>query len=224
MKIKATTTKALALLLAALSLIEVSFGEVFSDAAALAESRIYAQNSWFDCVGLYGAKVGDVWYSYGTAVLIGDGSWVLISGHQKLNVPAHGDEGFILHKPDGSTKSITVASGAYVHPGCSPGFYDYGDDVALLKLISAATEATPATFYAGQYTRGMSYSMAGFGLPGIAGQATMAFDGIKRAGNNIGNSFGGDIRIPGQGPQYVGADFDSPSSGNALPLEWLGAN
>jgi hypothetical protein len=198
-------------------------GEVFSDEAALAQSQIYAQNGWFDCVGVYGVQQGGTWHGYGSSVLIADGSWALITGHQAAN-QTYTANAFVLKNADGSLRSLTTIDAVYVNPGYAPGFYDSGDDITLLHLTSRVTEVTPAVLYGSDYVRGMGYSMAGFGQAGIAGQATMAYDGIKRAGNNMGNSFGGDIRLPGQGPQYIGADFDSPGSGGASALEWLGSN
>jgi len=198
----------------------VSRGEVFSDAAALADAQPFAAtNECFLPVGAFGLLQSGSWNAAGTVELI-DQNWSLLTGHQVNSQPFDAVR-ITFRSPAGNSILARVRADAiYVHPGCSDGFYDWGDDITLLHLAAPIANITPVVRFRGVDVRGTTYCAGGFGCPGVAGLVTnLVYDGVKRAGMSVSDCFGGDSALPGQGRQYVGAEFDNPGSWRAIPRE-----
>ena len=194
---------------------------VFSDEAALAQSSVFGQNPMFNSVGQVGLYDQGSWWNGGSGVIIGDGSWVLCSGHQ-LNSRSFSDVRFLLRDSTGQPTTDVIGGTCYVYPGFSGSGTGQGVDLALIHLSIQIPSVQPSTLFSGTQgsLSGVTASMCGFGYPGIAGSGVGAYDRIKRAGENII----GDASYPSWlESQYLISRFDAPSSPSAVALEWQGS-
>ena len=176
----------------------------------------------FDNVGVIGLYTSSgSWDAAGTGVVIGDGSWVLLSGHQ-LNQWSYSNVRFSLRNSVGAITTVVNASSWFTYPGFTGSGTGQGVDLGLIHLSEPIICVSPADLYSGSQSSlsGVTACMAGFGQPGIAGSGVSPYDGIKRAGENII----GDASYPSWlESQYLISRFDAPDSASAVALEWQGS-
>jgi hypothetical protein len=199
---------------------------VFSDQAALDQASVFAaQNSIFNPVVrvsvyhdfLAGTGAG------GSAVVVGNGDWLLTSGHILTSVVSQGGIEQIRVKVGNDAKNpdlVVHGDSWHVYPGYAGGA-GLGVDLALIHLATPINSVVPASLYGGPQSSltGVPANMCGYGIPGIAGLGLITDDDLKRAGGNII----GDVSYPSVEPQYIVSRFDSPQSGLAVALEWQGS-
>ena len=183
----------------------------------------FAADSMFQSAGAVWANWDDGWHQ-ATGVLIHP-EWVLTAGHPLLG---NDDLG-------GGISEVRFYTGAdsyqWEHKVFADQWFAYdgytaarpsgtGVDLGLIHLVDPIFDIVPAEIYRGTDTRDTLMHMAGYGDHGFAGSST-SFDGLKRAGNNVANAFGGDFGYWSIEEQFWIADFELP--GRAEPLEWQGA-
>ena len=164
---------------------------------------------------------------FGSGVLIA-GQWILTAAH-------------LLRYNNGAGTIYNPTSVTYVLNGTTynaeeffthPDYQDNttgGFDLGLIHLSTPITGVTPAQLYTGSSELNATGTIVGYGWGGIGSDgAANTFDygaqasqyqyNVKRAGQNVINqtSYFGNSN-------YLGVNFDNPSGGNALPLEYLPA-
>ncbi len=198
---------------------------LYLNQADLDQGDDYAYNAMFDPVGFMYLKKDGLWQRGGSGVLI-DSQWVLTAGHVIVGNDDLGGgisdiQFFTGHDLFGGDYQRAIADAWYIYPGFSGSHAPAtGVDLGLLHLTDPVVGVDPAVLFSGEDQRGTVMHMAGFGRPGTAANGYGAFDGIKRAGNNIAQEFGGD-RPPWHRAesQYWLADFNAFYD-DAQPLEW----
>jgi hypothetical protein len=66
--------------------------------------------------------------------------------------------------------------------------------------------------------------MCGYGAPGTHDAGELAFDGVKRAGTNVIEGFGGTGWYDDYAPYFTFSEFNRPSDSDVTPLEMLISN
>jgi len=91
-----------------------------------------------------------------------------------------------------------------------------GSDFGLVHLSSSLTAIPPPLLYTGTSLLGQSCTFVGYGFTGTGLTGWKTLDGQKRGFQDVV-----DVNNPNFGnvASVFGATFDSPTSGNALPLE-----
>ncbi len=193
---------------------------VFSDLGTLEQARIFGQDPRFAPVGVIGLDFGDGFLAIGSGVVIGDGSWVLLSGHQ-LNHSGINGAAFAIRDAAGVNTEVSIAQSWMVYPGFTGTGTGQGVDLGLMRLSQPITSVTPATLFRGSASDlyGQTLSMAGFGLPGIAGQG-ISDSRLRYAGVNVVN----DVPRPSfLESTYLYTEFTAPNAPGGLQLEWGGS-
>lgn len=177
----------------------------------------YAYDPIFQAVGSVAGWDGTNWRLVGSGVLI-DESWVMLTGHQVTRgYEAYrfslGNDLFQPH----NGRSIAEA---YYYNGSGGNLFS--PDLALLKLQESITSVTPAVIYQGNdLAVGMHIAFAGYGLPGYYPTGELAFDGLKRAGENIISEVGPNA---GMSADRFKWDFGPANGTPSLSLEMNGSN
>jgi len=196
---------------------------LFNTAEVLENARIFALDSTFDPVGLFtGTNSNNETFVVGSGILI-DPYWVLTAGHVTLSGPGvlWQSMEFNLSADTGANPDKFIPADLWIpYPG-----YDTtvpvgtGSDIALVRLSEPVFDVTPAARFYGEDVAGIHLLMAGYGNPGVW-PTSGAFDGIRRAGENVGDSLGG---LEGEvEEQYWLAEFDDATE-QPLPIEWVGS-
>jgi len=91
-----------------------------------------------------------------------------------------------------------------------------GSDFGLVHLSSSLTAIPPPPLYTGSSLLGQTCTFVGYGFTGTGLTGWKTLDGQKRGFQDVV-----DVNNPNFGnvASVFGATFDSPTSGNALPLE-----
>jgi len=196
---------------------------LYTSQQALEDARLFALEPLFQSVGLFtatGASTGNSFIA-GSGVLI-DPYWVLTAGHVATTLPSGWESMEFNFAADvGANLDQFVAADLWMpFPGYDPSIgAGKGNDIGLVRLSSPIFDVAPAERFYGEDIEGTEMVMAGYGNPGVwPNEGT--FDGIRRAGENIGDSFGFDFGLSQWEEQYWVADFDQASSQNPFPLEW----
>jgi hypothetical protein len=196
-----------------------SVAGVFSDLGTLEQARIFGQDPRFNSVGVVGLDFGTGFLAMGSGVVIGDGSWVLLSGHQ-LNQSGIVGGAFAIRDSAGVNTEVSIAQSWMVYPGFTGTGTGQGIDLGLMRLSSPITSVSPANLFRGSVSDlyGQTLSMAGFGSPGIAGQG-ISDSRLRYAGINVVN----DVPRPGfLESTYLYTEFTAPTAPGGLQLEWGG--
>ena len=151
--------------------------------------------------------------------MIGDGSWILFSGHQ-LNHSGIIGGAFAIRDSAGVNTEVSIAQSWMVYPGFTGTGTGQGIDLALMRLSSPITSVSPANLYRGPVSDlyGQTLSMAGFGLPGVAGQE-LPYSRLRYAGMNVVNDVPRPFYLESE---YLHVEFTAPNTGG-LQLEWGGS-
>ncbi len=180
----------------------------------------YANLPIFDSVGFFsGSPFAGASTAIGSATVIDDGWWGLTAAHNIIGSSGQRYGAFQFGLGSSITAppmNLSTVDQFWVHPGFTPGQTGKTMDVALLHFSSQITSVAPAIRARDVENRGMQIDIAGFGVPGTASTGPQAFDGNKRGGENIVESFGGDGRYYNIQPQYMMAAFDNPLYGGLL--------
>lgn len=190
----------------------------FGSPESLEQARIFGQDSRFGSVGVVGLDFGSGFLAAGSGVVIGDGSWVLLSGHQ-LNHPGINSAAFAIRDSAGVNTEVSIAQSWMVYPGFAGTGTGQGVDLALMRLSSPITSVSPANLFRGPVSDlyGQTLSMAGFGLPGIAGEG-VSDSRLRYGGVNVVNDVPRPVLLDSG---YIYTHFTAPNAGG-LPLEWNG--
>ena len=196
---------------------------MYLDQASLDAADEFALDSRFESVGwLAGSGNDGSWVVAGSAVLI-NSEWLLTAGHvaEGAKVDGYSSLYFSLSTSIyGSDPGYVQADAWYVYPGYSS---DVGVatnvDLALIHLSEAVVGVSPAVLYSGEDERGTVLYAAGYGAPGTVSSGVGDFDGVKRAGSNVGEAFGDDPPWVFAENQYWFSSFDAYDS-NKQSLEW----
>jgi hypothetical protein len=196
-----------------------ALGAIFSDFAALEQAQVFGQDPRFNSVGVVGLDFGDGFLAMGSGVVIGDGSWILLSGHQ-LNHSGIVGGAFAIRDSAGVNTEVSIAQSWMVYPGFTGTGTGQGVDLGLMRLSSPITSVTPANLYRGSVSDlyGETLSMAGFGLPGVAGQG-LPYSRLRYAGMNVVNDVPRPFYLESE---YLHVEFTAPNTGG-LQLEWGGS-
>jgi hypothetical protein len=192
---------------------------VFSDLGTLEQARIFGQDPRFNSVGVVGLDFGNGFLAMGSGVVIGDGSWVLLSGHQ-LNHSGIVGGAFAIRDSAGVNTEVSIAQSWMVYPGFTGTGTGQGVDLGLMRLSSPITSVSPAKLFRGSVSDlyGQTLSMAGFGFPAIAGQEP-SVSRLRYGGVNVVN----DVARPSfLESGYLYTEFTAPNSPGGLQLEWGG--
>jgi V8-like Glu-specific endopeptidase len=215
-----TTLKSFSLVVAAVVLAASQFASasIIRDDVPDSSYLTYAQNSMFDSTVSVWVQKADGWYGASGVVISVDTSssspLVLFSGHQLK----------------GATGGIMVFAGADAYHSTdfayadawvqNPGYSETpgtGVDLALLHLTKSFSSA--AQLYRGTDQPGTMLYMADFGYYGTASTGPVGFDGLKRAGTNVGAELGEGLIAP----EFWVCPFDWPDSYRTTLLEWMTA-
>ena len=191
---------------------------VVSDLGTLEQARVFGQDPRFNSVGVVGLDFGNGFLAVGSGVVIGDGSWVLLSGHQ-LNHSGIVGGAFAIRDSAGVNTEVRIAQSWMVYPGFTGTGTGQGVDLALMRLSSPITSVSPANLFRGPVSDlyGQTLSMAGYGLPGIAGEG-VSDSRLRYGGVNVVN----DVARPSfLESGYLYTEFTAPNAGG-LQLEWGG--
>jgi hypothetical protein len=196
-----------------------SVAGVFSDLGTLEQARIFGQDPRFNSVGVVGLDFGAGLIARGTGVVIGDGSWILLSGHQ-LNHSGIVGGAFAIRDSAGVNTEVSIAQSWMVYPGFTGTGTGQGVDLGLMRLSSPITSVSPANLFRGPVSDlyGQTLSMAGFGSPGIAGQG-ISDSRLRYAGMNVANDVLRPISLESG---YLYTEFTAPGAPGGLQLEWGG--
>jgi hypothetical protein len=199
---------------------------IFNTFAALEESKQFGQDVMFSSVGLLtGYNAAGTELLAGSGVLI-DPWWVLTAGHVPFDEPGLYFESMRFNPSANVPENLDKFVGAaawYTFPG-----YDRdvpagkGNDIGLIRLSEPIFDVQPAQRFYGEDEVNTHLLMAGYGKPGVWPNVG-AFDGIRRAGENIGTSFG-TTGVTAAEEQYWMVNFSWQLSGTPLPLEWQGSD
>jgi hypothetical protein len=166
------------------------------------------------------ASVGRIDEMVGSSAYIGSGTliapdWVLTAAHVA---------------DDATDISFTIgglkydAAEWFVHPSWT-GNLLAGYDIGLVKLATPITDIAPAVRYTGLAEIGLPGVMVGFGLTGTGRTGAKTFDGQKRGGQNMIDSYVGKLATEAR---ILLVDFDNPGNrrdnrfGSAVPLDLEG--
>ena len=196
---------------------------IFNTAAALEQSAIFALDPVFDPVGLLvGTNSVGANFVAGTGVLI-DPYWVLTAGHVNFASFANPwDEMRFFPSPDvlNNQDYVFHADAWFAYPGHDRTVpAGKGNDIGLVRLVDPIFDIAPAIRFYGEDVEGTEMIMAGYGNPGVWPNEG-DFDGIRRAGQNIGDSFGFSLGANSAEEQFWVARFSQFTSENPFPVEW----
>jgi len=196
---------------------------IYNSLEAMEDARLFALDPMFQSVGMFvGTDDNGDDFVAGSGVLINP-YWVLTAGHVPYADPGLlWDEMRFSTSPDVLNNLDTFISADMWMP--FPGFDTAtvdpgkGNDIGLARLSEPIFDVEPATRFYGDDIEGTEMVMAGYGNPGVWPHVG-SFDGIRRAGQNIGDQFG-STGLTNAETQYWLSDLDQASSQNPLPLEW----
>ena len=200
---------------------------IFRFQSDLDQADEFGQSSVFDPVGLLvGTDATGASFVAGSGVLI-DPHWVLTAGHVPFQTGSTLFESLRFSTSADTLNNLDTFTDAdlfFSFPG-----YDrnvpagLGDDIGLVRLANPITDITPANRFFGQDVIGAEFAIAGYGNPGVFGSPTGDFDGVRRGGQNAGDSFGFNLGLINIEDQFWVFDFDRFDSGGPLALEWQGS-
>jgi hypothetical protein len=199
---------------------------IMLDGVPSSEYEAYAKTSTFDSVGwLAGTSNTAGWTVAGSAVLI-DPYWVLTAGHVITGSDGSGYSNFAFSLSTSiytEPPNYVFADAWFPHPDWVAGSrYGTGHDIGLIRLSQSIYDVAPAVLFAGEDQRNTLMHMAGYGDPGTYSTGLQPFDGLKRAGDNVTEGWGGEwphIEIENQ---YWGARTN-PYDPYLQPLEIMGS-
>jgi hypothetical protein len=196
------------------------------------EYRDFGADPRFQSVSAVGIKPAydghlrsDGWNGGGSGVLI-DPNWVLTAGHVKYTDDGQirGNEfAFFIGSSFYDTARVIEADAFITYPGYYGGWGGSTIDLALMHLSEPVMDITPATrSHGAEQVDSLVYGV-GYGTPGFSygwfdvGGYLLEYDGIKRAGSNLIDSFG-SLR---DGSQYIITSFQYGY--DVQHLEWQGS-
>jgi hypothetical protein len=196
---------------------------IMLDGVPSSEYEAYAKTSTFDSVGwLAGTSNTLGWTVAGSAVLI-DPYWVLTAGHVITRLDGSGFLNFafslstsIYNEPP----NYVFADAWFPHPDwVADNSYGRGHDIGLIRLSQPIYDVAPAVLFAGEDQRNTLMHIAGYGQPGTLNTGLQPFDGLKRAGDNVTEGWGGVWPHDEFQSQFWGA-LTTPSDPRLQPLEY----
>jgi len=181
----------------------------------------YAADPIFQAAGWLAGYNADGGFFAGSAVLIAP-DWVLTAGHvvDNPNLADYTSMKFSLSSSVYTQPPNYVAADAWYVLGADTSLF--GADIALVHLAESITSVTPANLYTGSaLPSGTHIDFAGYGVPGYYPTGYLAFDGIKRGGENLIDIVGNGV---GFGTQYFTFDFGPADGTTSLALEMGGTS
>lgn len=177
--------------------------------------QAFAADPIFQSVGSVAGWDGANWRLVGSGVLIDD-DWVMLTGHQL-------DNGFSSYRFSlGNDLFLpntgrSVASSYYV---AGSGGTLFSPDLALMHLSTPLSGKKAKVYDGDDLSVGMRVVMAGYGSPAYFPTGELAFDGKKRAGENIIKEIGPNAAL---GADRFLWDFGPAWGTPSLPLEMGGS-
>lgn len=179
--------------------------------------QAFATDPIFQSVGSVAGWDGANWRLVGTGVLIED-DWVMLTGHE-LTTFGYTTYRFSLGNDLFQPNTGRSVARSYFVAGSGGNVFN--PDLGLMHLSDPITSVTPAVIYDGDHlTVGTRVVMAGYGLPAYFPTGELAFDGKKRAGENIIKEIGPNSAL---GADRILWDFGPAAGTPSLALE-LGAS
>ncbi len=141
----------------------------------------------------------------GEGVLI-ESNWVLTAGHVGSDLKKDLEQG-LKPKVKIESKDYEIEK-VILHPG----FHPIEDDIALVKLKSKVTDATPVKIYSQHSETGNSIVIVGLGDTGDGITGPKHWDKILRGATN---------KVDGVNDKWLWFDFDAPGSADETFLEGI---
>lgn len=168
----------------------------------------FAADPVFAPVGWVSGWDGAAWRTVGSGTLVKSDK-VLLSGHQ---LTTFGYTQFRFSLGPSVFLPNTGRSVASSYDVLGSGGNLFTPDLGVLTLAAPITSVTPATvFMDGDLAEGMRVTWAGYGVPSYFPSGDLAFDGLKRGGENLISSLGPTDRFR--------FDFGPAYGTTSLPLE-----
>ncbi|MBY0587176.1 hypothetical protein K2X85_08370 [bacterium] len=178
----------------------------------------FAADPIFQSVGWVSGFDGSQWFTVGSGVLI-DQEWVMLTGHE-LTTFGYSTYRFSLGPSVFQPNTGRSVASSYFVAGSGGNFFN--PDLGLLQLSTPITTVTPATVYQGNdLAEGMRVVFAGYGRLGYYPSGELAFDGVKRAGENVIENIGPTAGIAAD---RIDWDFGPAYGTSSLPLEMTASN
>ena len=164
------------------------------------------------------APVGHIGFAEGSNRYAGSGTliasgWVLTAGHVVANATSL----------DFTIDGTTISGASWLaHPKWNGNLLG-GYDIGLVKLSSEVAGVSPAAMYTGSGELGGAGVSVGYGMTGTGLTGATVYDGLKRAGENMIDTF--YRSHPRKAPTIFLSDFDNPGNpadsayGSAAPLD-----
>lgn len=177
----------------------------------------FAADPIFQSVGWVSGFDGTQWFTVGTGVLIED-DWVMLTGHE-LTTFGYTTYRFSLGPSVFLPNTGRSVASAYYVAGS--GGTLFSPDLALMHLSTPLSGKKAKVYDGDDLSVGTRVVMAGYGRPAYFPSGELAFDGIKRAGENIIKEIGPNAAL---GADRFLWDFGPAWGTPSLPLEMGGSN